>query len=125
MEAEFLAGSRYRLRLLAGLAIFLRFGKMPFTPRRSCSHSATFAVAAMSRESLTSMTETALAPGTGGLAVELFQYLGRACTVAKRAHVAALLYSSRRHHYQPSSINTRKREFGRFLSVKICCVGDH
>ena len=55
---------------------FLRFSEMPSTPRRSYSRSVTFPIAAISRESsgarmtvMLSMNETALAPGTGGLAL--------------------------------------------------------
>ena len=55
---------------------FLRFSEMPSTPRRFCSHSTTFPIAAISRESsggrmtvISSMNETVLAPGTGGLAL--------------------------------------------------------
>ena len=58
---------------------FLRFSEMLSTPRRSCSHSITFPIAAISRESsggrmtvMSSMNETALAPGTGGLALNYF-----------------------------------------------------
>ena len=46
----------------------------------SCSHSVTFTIAAISRESsdgrmtvMSSMNETALAPGTGGLALPSFK----------------------------------------------------
>ena len=58
---------------------FLRFSKMPSTPRRSCSHSVAFPIAAISRESsggrmtvMSSINETALAPDAGGLALNYF-----------------------------------------------------
>ena len=59
---------------------FLRFSEMPSTPRRFCSNSTIFPIAAISRESsgvrmtvMSSMKETALAPGTGGLALNYFR----------------------------------------------------
>ena len=61
---------------------FLRFHEMLSTPRRYCSHSVTFPMAAISRESsggrmtaMSSMNKTALAPGTGGLALNYFEIL--------------------------------------------------
>ena len=59
---------------------YVRFNEMPFTPRRSCSHSVTFPIATILRESssgkmtvMSSMNETALAPGIGGLALSSFR----------------------------------------------------
>ena len=59
---------------------FLRFSEMPSTPGRSCSHSVTFPIAVISRERsgdritvMSSMNETALAPGTGALALNSFR----------------------------------------------------
>ena len=62
------------------------------TPRRTCSNSATFPMAAISRKSsggrmtaMSSMNKTALASDIGGLAHIDFQCLEEACTVAERS----------------------------------------
>ena len=59
---------------------FLQFSEMPSTPRSFCSNSTTFPITAISRESsggrmavMSLMKETALAPGTGGLAFNFFR----------------------------------------------------
>ena len=59
---------------------FLRFFEVPSTPRRFYSHSVTFPIAAIPRKIsggrmtlMSSMNETALAPGTGGLALNSFR----------------------------------------------------
>ena len=61
---------------------FLRFNEMPSTPRRACSYFVTFPAAVMLRESsggrmnvMSSMNETALAPGTGRLLLNSFKIL--------------------------------------------------
>ena len=61
---------------------FLRFNEMASTPRRSCSHSVNFPIAAISRECsgvrmivMSSMNGTALAPDTGGLSLNYFKFL--------------------------------------------------
>ena len=90
---------------------FLRFSEMPFTPRRFCSHSTTFPIATISRESsggrmktMSSMNETVLAPGTGGSALNSLRIFSQ----------PALYQSGSRLHPcgTPRADSTANRSFG-------------